>query len=361
MPQPPRVPGFPPPWSGRPLRAVVSRAPIRICDNGGWTDTWFARHGRVFNIAVTPLVEVRIDVFRSDGRPDRVLMVPGGDTEPYARWPENPAWEQHPLLEAAIQRIGVPDGLALRVKTSSDVPAGASTGTSAAVTVALVGGLASVASTPLGPDEAAALAHSIETDTLGWQAGVQDQVAAARGGINFIEVEYPRVKVEPVAIDEPVRAELESRLVLVYLGRSHMSSAIHEQVIRQLEGRGPDCRELDDLRESATRARDAVLAGDLGQLGRAMIENTGAQARLHPDLVGIDARRVVALAKAHGAGGWKVNGAGGAGGSITLLAGPGSGARQTLVEAIQRADPRFRHIPVRISFEGLHTTDTAPA
>ena len=32
-------------------RTVNSVAPIRICDLGGWTDTWFAEHGRVLNIA----------------------------------------------------------------------------------------------------------------------------------------------------------------------------------------------------------------------------------------------------------------------------------------------------------------------
>jgi len=26
----------------RPLRIINSTAPIRVCDNGGWTDTWFA-------------------------------------------------------------------------------------------------------------------------------------------------------------------------------------------------------------------------------------------------------------------------------------------------------------------------------
>ncbi len=29
-----------------PLRIINSVAPIRICDNGGWTDTWFAELGK---------------------------------------------------------------------------------------------------------------------------------------------------------------------------------------------------------------------------------------------------------------------------------------------------------------------------
>jgi len=31
------------------LKRIHSEAPVRICDIGGWTDTWFAQHGAVFN------------------------------------------------------------------------------------------------------------------------------------------------------------------------------------------------------------------------------------------------------------------------------------------------------------------------
>ena len=41
-------------------RVVHASAPIRICDNGGWTDTWFGGPGRVVNIAVEPGVEVAV-------------------------------------------------------------------------------------------------------------------------------------------------------------------------------------------------------------------------------------------------------------------------------------------------------------
>ena len=30
-------------------KEVLTRAPVRICDIGGWTDTWFYPEGAVFN------------------------------------------------------------------------------------------------------------------------------------------------------------------------------------------------------------------------------------------------------------------------------------------------------------------------
>lgn len=58
----------------RPSRVINSVAPIRICDNGGWTDTWFAEHGKVFNIGVYPYVEVQIEVYPRDSREDRIIL-----------------------------------------------------------------------------------------------------------------------------------------------------------------------------------------------------------------------------------------------------------------------------------------------
>ena len=58
--------------SGGWLSACV--APIRICDNGGWTDTWFAGHGKVFNIGVYPYVEVQIEVLPREAQEDRIVL-----------------------------------------------------------------------------------------------------------------------------------------------------------------------------------------------------------------------------------------------------------------------------------------------
>ena len=105
------------------------------------------------------------------------------------------------------------------------------------------------------------------------------------------------------------------------------------------------------LRDAATAARDAVLAQDLGAFGRAMSDNTEAQRSLHPGLVGVDADRVIELAVAHGALGWKVNGAGGDGGSVTILS--ATARRQGCRRAGgRRLDPRYRAIPVRLSTTG---------
>ena len=342
-------------------QVVNSVAPIRICDNGGWTDTWFARHGKILNIAVSPYVEVQVEAYARHTRPDRVTIYAENYGERYAMRYGERRWERHPLIEATVERVGVPEDLAIEVSLYSEAPGGASTGTSAAVCVALVGALDRLGGGHLSPQEVAYLAHAVETEELGQQCGIQDQLCSALGGINLIDMyDYPRASVFPLTLSDALWWELERRLVLVYSGRSHSSSEVHERVIRGLEDAGPDSALLADLRATAGPSRDALCAGDFAGLGRAMIDNTEAQRRLHPDLVGEDAQRIIDVAREHGALGWKVNGAGGEGGSVTLLCDGRFAARRAMIHEIEQEDPRFRHIPIALSRLGLRTWERSP-
>jgi D-glycero-alpha-D-manno-heptose-7-phosphate kinase len=341
---------------GQPQRIINCVAPIRICDNGGWTDTWFAKTGKVFNIGVYPYVEVQVEVFRNDAPNQQTVVFAENYGQRFAVTDAQSGWDQHPLLQAAIARMKVPADVALKVTIFSEAPSGASTGTSAAVAVALVGALDRLTQGHLTAHEVAYTAQAIETEMLRLQCGIQDQLCAAYGGINYIEVfDYPRATVSQIQIPNAIWWELERRLVLIYFGKSHSSSAVHEKVIRELEGSGPDCRKLQDLRATAGKSRDAVYAGDFVALGRAMVENTEAQERLHPDLVSRDARRVIEIAKLHGALGWKVNGAGGDGGSLTILTGTLSHVKRAMIREVETENPMFRNIPIYLSRYGLHT------
>jgi D-glycero-alpha-D-manno-heptose-7-phosphate kinase len=340
----------------KPLRIINCAAPIRICDNGGWTDTWFARHGKIFNIGVYPIVEVQLEVFPPGSTEERCIIHAENFGERFAVRRENTGWDRHPLLEATVRRMNLWDLYDFQATIFSEAPSGASTGTSAAVTVALVGALDCLTPGRLAPHEIAYTAHSVEVDLLHLQSGIQDQLCSTFGGINFIEMfEYPYASVSQIQVPNPVWWELERRLALIYLGKSHNSSQIHEQVIRELEGQGPDCPRLEDLRRTAELSRDAVYGGDFAELGRAMVENTEAQARLHSGLVSAEAARVIEIARSHGAAGWKINGAGGEGGSVTILCGPLSWAKRAMIREIEQDNPLFRNIPIYLSRYGLRT------
>jgi D-glycero-alpha-D-manno-heptose-7-phosphate kinase len=132
---------------------------------------------------------------------------------------------------------------------------------------------------------------------------------------------------------------------------------VHEKVIRELEDAGPDCPKLVPLRKTPVMARDAVYAGDFAALGTSMILNTEAQSELNSALISADAQQIIEVARAHGAIGWKVNGAGGEGGSITLLCGETSSQKREMIRQIEGANPLFKNIPIYLSRFGLRIWD----
>jgi len=328
---------------------IEASVPVRICDNGGWTDTWFGGPGRVLNIAVTPGVEVSI---RTTAGPDPVLLDVETFDDRYAIVPGASRVPRHRLVEAAVDELPPPEDLAIEVTVRSVVPAGCGAGTSAAVAVALLGALAAARVDQLSPREVAYAAHRLEVDVLGVESGIQDQLSAAFGGINYLEIApYPEAVVHTL----PAWEDLGSRLTLIFLGRSRGSSALHRQVIENLGSHASEV--FSRLRNAAVAARDAVLAQDIDAFGQAMIANTEAQSSLHPELVGVDARRVIEIAAAQAAIGWKVNGAGGDGGSLTIVSAT-SEAKDALEQRVAGLNPSYRVLPIQISSVGLKIVGT---
>ena len=155
--------------------------------------------------------------------------------------------------------------------------------------------------------------------------------------------QYPYASVSQLHLPDSIWWELERRLVLVYLGHTHSSSDVHHEVIAGLEREGSDKSVLETMRQAARGGKEALYAGDFDEFGRNMIVNVEAQAALHPALVSHTARNVIALAKEHGAVGWKVNGAGG----------PKSENKRAFINALPGIDPGLRSIPLYLSRMGV--------
>ena len=64
----------------------MALAPVRICDLGGWSDTWFARRGSVLNIAVKPYVQCIVEVDDGADAEERFFLFPLMTTETVIDW-----------------------------------------------------------------------------------------------------------------------------------------------------------------------------------------------------------------------------------------------------------------------------------
>jgi D-glycero-alpha-D-manno-heptose-7-phosphate kinase len=317
----------------------------------------------VCNVAVTPLVRVELTARPRRAGEAPVLMRAVDYGDEYEVVPDDDRRvARHPLLEAAVDEVGVDPGARVEVTIRSDAPPGSSTGTSAAVAVAVVGALVALRDGKAGPPpalEVARTAHRLETERLGLQSGIQDQLASAFGGVNRIDMtSYPTATVTSVTLADATWAQLDRRLLVVFLGRRHDSSAVHDKVIAELEGEGPGSPRLEVLRDCARRGHDALAVGDLDAFGAVLRQNTEAQRSLHAELVGREAEVAIAVARDAGCVGWKVNGAGGEGGSVALLAGERTD-RSDLERALVDTDPSFVVLPSTLSRAGLTVSVSA--
>jgi len=321
---------------------------VRFCDLGGWTDTRIVPSGTVLNFTASLYTHVTLQVGAFAG-----ITIESFDTDEQAQIRDIRQIEYNSVLDlfkAAIKRSGIKRGV--RILVRSDAPPGSGLGSSAALGVATMAALAEYLQWHMLPYEVARESQALEVEELGLECGVQDQLASAFGGVNYLEVNYPHARVSPVALSTGTLCELEDRFVLVYTGRSHFSSEMHEKVIAEYEA-GHNRQHFHKLEECARQGKEALLSSDLNAFAEAMNENWTAQKSLHADITTPEIEALYQNTLAAGAIGFKANGAGG-GGTVTIL------SQRNRDHAVRRAVEQLGMVvlPSKIDFSGLRVWET---
>jgi D-glycero-alpha-D-manno-heptose-7-phosphate kinase len=325
--------------------SVLTRAPTRICDIGGWTDTWFYPKGAVFSFCVDLYSYVKLVENGS-----KAIKIFAENLKQSAEILNLKKIEYNgvlDLLKSAIKRMNIENGLDIFVR--ADAPPGCGTGTSASVAVTLISALAIYKRLNMDQNSIAALAHKLETEELGLESGVQDQYSAAFGGINFMEIDYPKVKLTKIEIDENRILELENQFILVYFG-SRSSSKMHNAVISNYKNRDEaTINSFEIMRQCAYEMKDSINS-DMDAIGEIINKNWEAQKSLHPLMINPIVSKAEKIAKSNGALGFKCNGAGG-GGSATILSERGQ-EYKIKKKLIKNG---YTILPCKLSFTGVRS------
>jgi D-glycero-alpha-D-manno-heptose-7-phosphate kinase len=329
------------------MAIIRARAPVRCCDLGGWTDTRIVPEGRVLNFAVSLYAHVTLHAGASSD-----ITIESCDTNDFEAVRDVRQMEYNNVLDlfkAAIRRTGVKRGV--RIIVRSDAPPGSGLGSSAALGAATMAALGRFLRWNLLPYEVARESQALEVEELGLECGVQDQMAAAYGGVNYMHVNYPEARVFPLPLDPGTLCELEDRTVLVYTGKSHFSSDMHRKVIAAYEAGEPATRQaFQTLAECPVRGKDALLSNDLEAFAEAMNDNWQAQKDLHPDITTPQVEELYHRTQEAGGIGFKLNGAGG-GGTATIF------CRRNRDHLVRRAVEAIgmQILPFKIDFTGIRT------
>jgi D-glycero-alpha-D-manno-heptose-7-phosphate kinase len=298
-----------PPASARLYRA---KAPLRVSFAGGGTDVppFPEREGGLVLSATINRYAYGALAPRADGCIG-VESVDFGLSVNYGVDDELPFDGRLDLVKAAIRRLGR-GGFDLFLH--SNAPPGSGLGSSSSVMVALIGLLKEFHRLALTDYEVAQLAFALEREDLGIEGGLQDQYASTFGGFNFIEMDGERVVVNPLRIPTDVVHELEHNMLLCYTGRTRASDRIIEDQRTRFEA--GDEGALEGLRmqkELAVEMKNALLRRRLDEFGELLGVAWEFKKRMSPRISTGFIDEAYAEARAQGALGGKVTGAGGGG------------------------------------------------
>jgi D-glycero-alpha-D-manno-heptose-7-phosphate kinase len=321
--------------------SVVSRTPFRVTFAGGGTD--LPEYYREFGpgACVAGGIDKGIYVMVVENFSPDEIRVSYRITEDAKRNIDEIA---HPTIREAMRLLRIPSGV--QVITATQMPSrGTGIGSSSSCAVGALNALHAWKGDRVGPRQLAAEAVHIEREVLKEPGGVQDQYAAAFGGLNLIEVQRDgTVSVHSLKIDHDGLAEMNRNLMLFFTGIERSSASIHTSQVALVAEHLDEYHRMRDLARETARALERI---DLPEIGRLMDENWELKRRLSDGISNAKIDRMYEAAKRSGAWGGKLLGAGG-GGFLFFVAPPERHA------ALQQAlEPMgLVHKPIRLDIAG---------
>jgi len=287
---------------------IIGRSPLRISLGGGGTDlpSYYEKHGGfVLSAAITQYVYVTCQLTPLKEMLFRYSQIERVKTVDEIR---------HPIIREALKLTGV-NAPNLEITSIADIPAGTGLGSSGIFTTCLLKVLYKQKRHFIHPRELAEMACHIELNLLKEPIGKQDQYIAAFGGLTAFEFRQDgQVDARPLNASDEIIDLLEDNLVMVSTGFYRTAgSVLKEQDDRSKKDDQAMIDNLHYVRDLGYRCRDAIESGNLAHYGELMHEHWMHKKKRSSLMSNPEIDRWYELARASGAIGGKVIGAGGGG------------------------------------------------
>jgi D-glycero-alpha-D-manno-heptose-7-phosphate kinase len=319
---------------------IITRSPSRISLGGGGTDlpSYYRQHGGfVIAAAIDKYVYITLhQTFVEEA------IIKYSQTERVKRIEDI----HHPLVREALLLTGVPPE-GLEIASMSDIPAGTGLGSSGSFTTALLQALHTHKKTIVPKQELAEQACHVEIDLAQEPVGKQDQYIAAFGGITCFEfLPDDRVQVDVVRLNSETLSNLEDNLLLFFTGYTRSASQIladQDQRTRSMDQSMID--NLHFVKELGYQSRCALESGNLRQFADIMHVHWEHKKKRSGAMSNRSIDEYYELARANGALGGKLIGAGG-GGFLMFYTEDKTRLRRAMLAA------GLREVRLRFDFQG---------
>lgn len=283
---------------------IVIQTPLRISFFGGGTDFpgyYLENGGCVLSSAIDKYIFVTIKK-----RFDKKLRVGYTRTEMV----DDVSEVDHELIREAMKITGIREGV--EITTMGDIPSeGSGLGSSSTVTVGALHSMYTLHGDIVSTECLARQACEIEIERLGKPIGIQDQYIAAYGGLRFMEFgTNGEVHTEKVSVSFDNRRRLEENLLLFYTGTTRKADVILKEQKQNIHDRKAV---LGQMKQIAYDARKKLEAGKVDAIGELLDDSWQLKKQLASNISNGIIDETYERAKAAGAIGGKVAGAGGGG------------------------------------------------
>lgn len=286
---------------------IISRAPVRFSLGGGGTDlpSYSNVHG---GFVVAAAIDRYVYVCANQRFYDTIRLS-------YSKTEiiDDIDKVEHAIFREALRMTGVTRGIEL--VSIGDVPANSGLGSSSTFTVALLNALHIYRQHAASTQQLAEEACRLEIDILKEPIGKQDQYIAAFGGVTAFTfnpdgtVEPERLPVEPAVLDE-----LESNLLIFYSGVERKASDVLAEQRKTITANADGAVErMHRIKALGHETRRILLSGQLDQYGELLHEHWMNKRRLASNMTDARIDETYEAARAAGAVGGKLMGAGGGG------------------------------------------------
>jgi D-glycero-alpha-D-manno-heptose-7-phosphate kinase len=323
---------------------IITKTPLRISFAGGGTDlpAFYENetYGAVVNVTIDKYVYIALHPFF-----DKKFLLKYSQSE-LVDAPEKIA---HPIIRESL--LLTETRTPLEITSFADVPArGTGLGSSSAFCVGLLHAL-SVHNRAYAPGQTLArMACEVEIERIRKPIGKQDQYSAAIGGLNYLRFNADgSVFVYRLNLSLGLVRDLQARLLLFYTGTTRdADSILAEQRTRTLSG-GNERAVLLQMRAQADRLREELQAGNLGGFGELLHEAWLLKRRLANSISNPAIDAYYERARAAGASGGKLLGAGGGGFLVFYVPGERQSAVRAALSDLQEMEFSFDMQGTRIA------------
>ena len=249
---------------------------------------------------------------------------------------------QHPVFRALVQDFEEPE-FGFEIHNDTDLPSRTGLGTSSSFCVGLLNAFAALKNIELQPHELALKAVRLERERLGEAGGIQDQIAAAEGGLGFYRIDPSGHYSKDTVIRPIVWRSFVSTGWIIYSGESRFSMDLAQKQVSSLNENHDKIVKIVALAEEAG---ELFAKMDLAGVGRLLGEACAVKRETASDVSTEKVNQLIDWCLSKGVWGCKLLGAGG-GGFVLAFAAP------SVIRRIrEELDSKFICVPGSVSKTG---------